>query len=174
MNVEQLKTIKYKSPEELKKLTEDHRQETLVLLKQLKKKKPRKLDDFVHELHVRAFRHFDCLDCANCCKTIGPRLNGKDIERLAKHLKIRTSLFMNRYVTTDEDGDYIFNARPCPFLQPDNFCLVYEKRPRACREYPHTDRKNFHQILELSHKNCTICPVVGEIFEILRRSVDAF
>ncbi len=31
---------------------------------------------------------------------------------------------------------------PCPFLGDDNYCSVYEARPKACREYPHTDRKN--------------------------------
>ncbi len=174
MKADPLKNIKYRTPEELKELTGNRRRETLALLKQLKKMKPGKLDDVAHELHARAFRHFDCLDCANCCKTIGPRLTTKDIERLARHLKMKTSLFMTRYVRMDEDGDYIFNARPCPFLQPDNFCLVYEKRPRACREYPHTDRKNFYQILGLSHKNCATCPVVFEIFEVLEKMVNAF
>jgi Fe-S-cluster containining protein len=24
----------------------------------------------------------------------------------------------------------------------DNKCSIYEVRPKACREYPHTDRKN--------------------------------
>ena len=77
---------------------------------------------------------------------------------------------MEQYVLTDEDGDYVFNAHPCPFLLPDNYCMVYENRPRACREYPHTDRKRFYQILPLSFKNCETCPVVYEIFQELKQN----
>jgi Fe-S-cluster containining protein len=47
-------------------------------------------------------------------------------------------------------------------------CMVYENRPKACREYPHTDRKRFIQILNLSHKNCETCPVVYKVFESLK------
>jgi len=38
--------------------------------------------------------------------------------------------------------------------------MVYEDRPKACREYPHTDRKRMYQILDLTHKNCEVCPIV--------------
>lgn len=31
---------------------------------------------------------------------------------------------------------------PCPLLGRDNYCAVYADRPKACREYPHTDRRN--------------------------------
>jgi uncharacterized protein len=165
-----MKKIEYKTPEELKQLTDKNRQETAAFLKRLKKKNPKDLDDFVHDLHVEAFSEFNCLDCANCCKTIGPRLIDKDIDRLAGHLKIKPSEFMEQYILTDEDGDFVFREHPCPFLLPDNYCMVYENRPKACREYPHTDRKRFYQILTLSHKNCETCPVVFEIFEELKRN----
>jgi len=165
-----MKRIEYKTPDELKILTDKTRSETVVFLKKLKRKKPKALDDFVHDLHIDAFSQFSCLDCANCCKTIGPRLIDKDVERLAKHLKMKPSEFIDQYVRVDEDGDMIFREHPCPFLMPDNYCMVYESRPRACREYPHTDRKRFYQILNLSHKNCETCPVVYEIFEELKKS----
>jgi Fe-S-cluster containining protein len=163
-----MKKVEYRTPDELKLLTSKTWQDTSSFVKKLKKKKPKNLDDFVHELHAEAFSTFDCLDCANCCKTIGPRLIDKDIERLAKHLKMKTADFTQQYVVTDEDGDFVFKEHPCPFLMPDNYCMVYESRPRACREYPHTDRKRFYQILPLSHKNCETCPVVYGIFEELK------
>jgi len=164
-----MKKVTYKTPDELKLLTDKSRAETASFVKRLKTKKPKNLDDLVHELHEEAFEKFNCLDCANCCKTIGPRLIDKDIERLAKHLKMKISDFIEKYVMTDEDGDFVFKEHPCPFLLPDNYCLVYESRPKACREYPHTDRKRFYQILSLSHKNCETCPVVFEIFEELKQ-----
>ena len=164
-----MKKVEYKSPEELKELTDKKQPETAAFIKRLKKKKPKNLDTIVHELHDEAFAEFDCLDCANCCKTIGPRLIEKDIDRLAKHFKIKPAAFINQYVKTDEDGDFVFKDHPCPFLLPDNYCMVYESRPKACRDYPHTDRNRFHQILDLSHKNCETCPLVFEIFEELKK-----
>ena len=161
--------IEFKSPDELKQLCDKNCYEINSLVKKLKKKKPKNLDSIVHQLHNEAFNEFDCLDCASCCKTIGPRLTNKDIERLAKHLKMKTSDFMAQYILTDEDNDLVFKEHLRPFLLPDNHCIVYENRPKACREYPHTDRKRFYQILELSQKNCETCPVVYDIFQELRK-----
>ncbi|MDP2112570.1 MAG: YkgJ family cysteine cluster protein, partial [Bacteroidota bacterium] len=81
-------------------------------------------------------------------------------EKLAKRLKIKPVEFVAQYLYIDEDKDYVFKQTPCPFLMADNYCMVYEDRPKACREYPHTDRKRMYQILNLTHKNCEVCPVV--------------
>ncbi len=165
-----MKEVKYKTPEELKILAGKNRPATASFIKKLKDKRPKGLDGFVHGLHIDAFSQFSCLDCANCCKTIGPRLTDKDIDKLAKHLKMKPSDFFEQYVITDEDGDFVFREHPCPFLMPDNYCMVYENRPKACRGYPHTDRNRFYQILKLSHKNCETCPVVFEIFEEIKKN----
>lgn len=164
-----MESIKYMTPLRLRELTDNRRQEISQVIKKIKRKSPKFLDDLLHKLHNEAFAQFSCLDCANCCKTIGPRLTNTDIRRLALHLKMKHAEFIKKYVTTDEDRDFVFNEHPCPFLADDNICLVYESRPKACRDYPHTDRKRFIQILELSHKNCEICPVVFEIFSELKK-----
>ena len=164
-----MKKVEYCSPEELNRLTRKSFAETAAWVKKLKARQPKNLDDIVHDLHDEAFKRFSCLDCANCCKTIGPRLTDKDIATLSKHLKMKPADFVEKYVVTDEDNDFVFREHPCPFLLPDNYCMVYESRPKACREYPHTDRKRFYQILPLSHKNCETCPVVFEIFGELKR-----
>lgn len=166
-----MKPIPYRTPEELKKMTDTDRKTTDAWIRRTKKRNPKNLDDVVHALHREAFDSFNCLDCANCCKTIGPRLTGKDIDRLAKHLKMKPSEFSGQYIVVDEDNDFVFKDHPCPFLLPDNYCMVYESRPKACREYPHTDRKRFVQILKLSHKNCETCPVVYEIFDEMKSNI---
>jgi uncharacterized protein len=163
-----VKKVSYKKPDELLLLTEKTRAETIIFIKKLKKKKPKALDRIVQDLHNEFFSNFSCLNCANCCKTIGPRLNEKDIDRIAKHLKMKPKAFIEQYVNKDEDHDYVFRDHPCPFLLHDNQCMIYDSRPKACREYPHTDRSRFVQIINLSHKNCETCPVVYEIFEQLR------
>lgn len=159
--------IRHYKPDELKQMTANRKQEFSVLFQKLKKKKPKNLDAIVHALHQEAFDQFDCLDCANCCSSISPIVTDKDAERMAKSQKMKATDFIDRYLYLDEDQDYVFQGTPCPFLMADNYCCVYENRPRACREYPHTDRKRFYQILKLSHKNCEICPVVFAITEEL-------
>ena len=152
--------IQYIRPEKLKELTANRKQEFTAFFKKLKAKKPKNLDDVFHKLHHEAFNQFDCLTCANCCSTISPIITEKDIEKLAKRLKMKPVDFVEQYLYIDEDKDYVFQLTPCPFLLPDNHCMVYEDRPKACREYPHTDRKRMYQILNLTHKNCEVCPVV--------------
>ena len=72
-------------------------------------------------------------------------------------------------VYLDEDKDYVLRQAPCPFLGADNYCSVYEDRPNACREYPHTDRKKISQLLDLTYKNTFVCPAVLEITEQLKK-----
>lgn len=164
-----MEAIRYYKPEELRQMTANRKQEFSVLFQKLKKKKPKDLDAIVHALHDEAFDQFDCLDCANCCSGISPIVTDKDAERLAKSQKIKTVDFISQYLYVDEDQDYVFKQTPCPFLMGDNYCCVYENRPRACREYPHTDRKRFYQILNLTHKNCEVCPVVYAITDELTK-----
>ncbi|MFP4267854.1 MAG: YkgJ family cysteine cluster protein, partial [Spirochaetaceae bacterium] len=108
------------------------------LLKKLKKKPPKGIEERIHLLHHRAFEEIDCLKCGNCCRAVGPKLNNSDTARLAKALSLKKKEIEKLYLAIDEDGDTVFNTRPCPFLQNNNLCLIYEKRPKACREYPHT------------------------------------
>nr|WP_169714367.1 YkgJ family cysteine cluster protein [Algoriphagus antarcticus] len=131
----------------------------------LRKVKPNVLDEKFENLHVEVFRELDCLDCANCCKTTSPIFLNTDIDRLAKVFRMKSSAFIDEYLHRDEEGDFVLNSSPCTFLGADNKCLVYEDRPKACREYPHTNRKKMHGILELSLKNTLVCPAVLKIFQ---------
>lgn len=134
------------------------------LKEKLKKTKPKDLDARFHRLHEQVFAEIDCLNCANCCKTTSPIFLQTDIDRLAKTFRMKSSEFVDEYLFRDSEGDYVLHSSPCPFLGGDNKCLVYEDRPKACREYPHTDRKNMLGILELSLKNTLVCPAVLKIF----------
>lgn len=142
--------------------------ETRSFIRKLGRKKKHRLDEQVHELHEEAFSQFSCLDCANCCKRISPIIYERDIDRIARHLRMKPSAFTEQYLKVDDEGDYVFRQTPCPFLMPDNYCSIYPKRPRSCRDYPHTDRKNYHQILELAVKDTYICPVVFYVMEKLK------
>ncbi|MBX2872233.1 MAG: YkgJ family cysteine cluster protein [Saprospiraceae bacterium] len=155
-------------PAQIKARAKDERKANKKFFNRLARQKPKQLDQTVAQLHDEVFEEIDCLVCANCCKTTSPIFIDKDIDRIARHLGQRPADFVDQYLHLDEDGDYVLNEAPCAFLGEDNYCSIYEVRPRACREYPHTDRKNFHQILGLTLKNTAVCPAVFEVVKRLR------
>jgi uncharacterized protein len=138
-------------------------------LQSLKKKDARKVDEAFHAVHDEVFQEIDCLACANCCKTTSPIFYPNDIERVAKKLRMKPGDFMEKYLRVDEDKDFVLKNSPCPFLDADNYCTVYEDRPKACREYPHTNRKKMVQIMDLTYKNTLVCPAVLEMVERLKK-----
>ncbi|MDR1729577.1 MAG: YkgJ family cysteine cluster protein [Prevotellaceae bacterium] len=135
------------------------------------KKKIENADELVFYLHKQAFKETDCLQCANCCRTLGPRITDRDIDQIAKALRIRPSKVIENYLRMDEDNDYVFQSMPCPFLMNDNYCSIYENRPKACREYPHTDRRRFYQIYGLTVKNAYTCPVAYSVLKNLQKEL---
>lgn len=138
------------------------------MLRNLKKKN---LDMLFQKHHSDVFEEIDCLACANCCITTGPLILERDIDRISKFLRIKPVSFITEYLRRDEDNDWVFKTMPCHFLDNDNYCLIYNVRPRACREYPHTDRKNIHQLFGKTLINSTICPSVGMILERIRGKI---
>ena len=155
------KQLKY---EELPKLAAK-RESAWIKYFNKNKKKIEASDLKIHALHHSISERTDCLECGNCCRSLGPRITDKDVERMAKALRMKAAFVMDKYLRIDEDGDMVFQSMPCPFLGDDNYCSIYESRPKACREYPHTDRKKFFQIYKLSVKNASTCPIVFEVLE---------
>ncbi|NUM32773.1 MAG: YkgJ family cysteine cluster protein [Bacteroidetes bacterium] len=155
----------------LKENAQAKHKENKAFLDRLKRKKPKNLDVVLNEIHNEVFNKTNCLECANCCITTGPMIIDKDIENIAKSLKVKTGTFIEKYLRKDEDNDWVFKTMPCPFLDSENLCTVYENRPKACREYPHTNRRKFYQINHLTIKNIEICPATFEIIEKLKNSI---
>jgi len=118
------------------------------------------------KIDTEVFEEMDCLECANCCKSIPPILSNRDVKRISKHVGMTKSQFAEKYLITDEDGDVVMNTSPCPFLQEDNKCEIYDFRPTACRQYPHSGEGQFFQNLSLHKRNVKYCPA---LFEITKR-----
>ena len=137
----------------------------------LKKRPPKNLDFVMQELHEEEFQRTDCLTCANCCKTTGPLFTNNDVVRISKHFRMKPQQFIEQYLRVDEDNDYVLKHVPCTFLGADNYCSIYDVRPKACREFPHTDRKKFHQISNLTLKNVAICPAAYNIVEAMKKKL---
>ena len=155
--------------EGLPQKAKDRQEENKKFFSKLKKKPPKHLDMQMQELHEQEFSKTDCLNCANCCKTTGPLFTNKDIERISKHLRLKPQQFIDQYLRVDEDKDYVLQQVPCSFLDAENHCLIYDVRPKACAEFPHTNRKDFHKISNLTIKNVAICPAAYNIVEEMKK-----
>ncbi len=156
---------------ELPKKAREKHTENKKFFAKLRKKPPKDLDYVMQELHDNEFERTDCLNCANCCKTTGPLFTRADIERISKYLRLKPRQFIEKFLRIDEDRDYVLQELPCPFLDKDNYCGIYEERPKACREFPHTDRKKFQQISNITLKNVAICPAAFNIVEEMKKRV---
>lgn len=143
----------------------NNKKEVDAFFKKLKQKKPKDLDARFHDLHEEVFSEIDCLQCANCCSTTSPIFRDVDIDRISRKFKLSQGAFEDQYLRTDEEGDKVLKQSPCSFLGEDNKCFIYDVRPQACREYPHTDRKRMYQILNLTKKNMEVCPAVSRIVQ---------
>ena len=156
---------------QLPKLAKDKHTENKKYFDKLKKKTPKDLDYQMQQIHNDVFKKTDCLKCANCCKTTGPLFTLADIERISKHLRQKPQQFIEQYLRVDEDKDYVLQSVPCTFLDNDNACFIYDVRPKACREFPHTDRKKFQQITDLTLTNVSICPAAYNIVEEMKKKL---
>ena len=155
----------------IKEQSQNKSAENKKFFRKLKQKSPKNLDSIMQDLHEEVFAYTDCLKCANCCKTTGPLFTDKDITRLSKHLRMKPTKFISEYLRVDEERDHVLQEVPCAFLGADNYCSVYDHRPKACREYPHTDRHKFEQIGNLTKKNVGMCPAAYDVVEKLKRIV---
>jgi hypothetical protein len=156
--------------EELPKLAREAKKENQKYFQKLKKRTPKRLDYLVQEIHEEEFERTDCLTCGNCCKTTSPIFTEKDIQRIAKHLRMKEVKFVEQYLDRDEDDFMVLKSAPCTFLdESDNSCFIYDVRPKACAEYPHTNRKKFVQLGDLTVKNTEVCPATYSILEELKK-----
>jgi Fe-S-cluster containining protein len=158
--------------EQLPKLAEEAKKENKKYFANLKRRTPKNLDVVMQDLHTKEFEKTDCLACGNCCKTTSPIFTEKDIERISKHLKMKVSKFIDTYLERDDDDFMVLKTAPCSFLDTsDNTCFIYDVRPKACAEYPHTDRRKFIQITDLTIANTFVCPATYNIVEALKKEL---
>ena len=118
------------------KRSKEHEKQYKQLLQRADKNKVLKqLPDF----HEEAFSKINCLHCANCCKGYSPRFKTPDIKRISKYVGMKEGDFIEKYLDLDKEGDYVTKSSPCPFLDADNYCGIYDHRPSDCARFPYTD-----------------------------------
>jgi len=127
----------------------------------------RKTIPLLPDLHEEAFSKIDCLDCAGCCKNYSPRFKTPDIKRISRYFGLKESVFIDTYLLLDEEGDYVVKSTPCPFLQRDNKCAIYEVRPSDCARFPYTNEDVLLKRHQITLKNSSFCPAVFFVLQKL-------
>ena len=84
---------------------------------------------------------FECTRCGDCCSGFPGTVTVDDAEiaALATRLELDDAEFRRRYTRHMQDGSTSLREEPnydCVFFAGENGCLVYEDRPRQCRDWP--------------------------------------
>ena len=84
--------------------------------------------------------HVDCTSCANCCRYSVVSVNRSEISRIAEYLGTTVDEVARLYTVPDPDALALRILRSsregCVFLD-GNLCMIYEARPKTCRDFPH-------------------------------------
>jgi Fe-S-cluster containining protein len=116
-------------------------------------------------------KEINCCACGHCCHVMSPRLIGKDLKRLADYLTISRNELISEYLEpSKEERGYVMKKRPCPFLENQR-CTIYDVRPDDCRSFPHMHKRDFRSGLMQVVNNCSICPIVYNVFERLKQDL---
>lgn len=129
------------------------------------------IDTIVHRIYREIAARIDCTECGNCCEIVSPALDQKDIEKLSEALEMSPDEFVIRYLgERDDEGKLEMRDRPCPFLE-GSVCSCYDARPEACVSYPHLQKEGFVSRLMNVIANCSVCPIVFNVYEELKREL---
>ncbi len=82
----------------------------------------------------------DCTSCANCCRHSVVPVSAEEMDAIARYLETTPESVARLYTAPDPDtpSRRILRSSPegCVFLD-GNLCMIYDARPKACREFPH-------------------------------------
>mgnify|MGYP001067110076 CR=1 FL=1 len=84
---------------------------------------------------------------------------------------MKESVFIEKYLRVDEEGDFVAKSTPCPFLGADNFCSIYDVRPSDCARFPYTNEDVIIKRQKLTLKNASFCPISFYVLEKLSNSL---
>lgn len=144
-------------------------------LTKLDKHIPRGLDQQITGLEKEVWKEIDCLSCANCCKTMTPTFNKKDLKRISSHFKMTIPQFQKKWLKQERHGDkdWINKWTPCQFLDiQTNMCRIYTIRPADCAGFPHLSKK-FKEYVHIHKQNVEFCPATYALVEKLQQTIGA-
>ena len=110
----------------------------------------------------------DCTACANCCRVATTQVTERDVEHLARFLRVKVADLLRDYTDdTEEEGRILKrNENGCVFLD-GNLCSVYEARPGTCEHFPHLVKGNGSLLSRMWHMpdRAVYCPIVYNTLE---------
>ena len=113
----------------------------------------------------------DCTTCANCCRVATARVSERDVERLARFLRIKPAAFLTDYTEPSEEEGTVLRrtGTGCVFLHGTT-CTVYEARPETCQKFPHVVRgagSIASRMWQFVDRAC-YCPIVYNTLEAFK------
>ena len=139
-------------------------------LSKLEKNPPRGLEKFSAAIEKDVWLETDCLSCANCCKTMTPTFNARDLKRISKHFGQTVNEFKKQWLYQERSGerDWLNKKQPCQFLNlADNKCSIYSIRPADCAGFPHLPKK-LKDYVHVHKQNIEYCPATYRLVEKLQ------
>ena len=125
-------------------------------------------EQFLH-LHKELFVNYDCSKCRNCCREYSASFEEEELAPVATLLKMEETEFRGKYIK-ENFGEYQLNIKPCCFLTEDGGCKIETCKPESCRDYPFTDKpERLFSLLSILD-SASICPVVFEMLERLKKA----
>jgi len=116
----------------------------------------------------------DCTRCGNCCKVATAAVTGRDIDRLARHLRIPAGRFAADYTMEGDEGRILRYTEEagCVFLDGAT-CTVYDARPDSCQRFPHLVRGTgsiASRMWQFVDRAC-YCPIVYNSIEAFKKEL---
>jgi len=117
----------------------------------------------------------DCTQCANCCRVATATVTERDIEHLARYLRLTPARFEADYTEVSaEEGRVLLRTKEagCVFLD-GNECTVYDARPDSCQKFPHVVRgagSIASRMWQFADRAC-YCPIVYNSLEAFKKEL---
>ncbi|MBN8857685.1 MAG: YkgJ family cysteine cluster protein [Sphingobacteriales bacterium] len=139
-------------------------------LTRLENNPPANLDRLAEKVDTEVWKETDCLSCANCCKTMSPTFNTKDIRRISAHFNMSPKQFKEKWLFFDKkDKDWMNRKQPCQFLDlTTNMCSIYAIRPDDCAGFPHLTKKKMTDYMHVHKQNIAYCPATFKMVEKMK------
>lgn len=116
-------------------------------------------------------RQTDCTQCGNCCRELEPGISAEEAGRMATLKRMATEAFTREFTRQEPGTGLLFMSHlPCIFFD-GHLCTIYEDRPLSCRDFPHLERGNFKFRFRSILANYSICPIVFNSVELLKRAL---
>lgn len=121
-------------------------------------------------------QQIDCTACANCCRYSVVTVNRSEIENIALYLRMEPEEVNRQYMAPDPDARTTRVLRStrdgCIFLD-GNLCMIYEARPKACRDFPHVahGKRSLGGRISSLCQWVSLCPIIYNALERYKRLI---